>query len=322
MVSPKVFRLVDPLNDPLCDEQVLEHLADGGPTLVDPDPEGFFACLQVRRDATQAEIRQAYHRATQIYHPDKLFGATPRTWKTATEHMQKLNLAFFTLSDPQRRLAYTHFGTKGAELLEVVPRRRKSGEEHTEPSLLKALHAQLQQQLVQKLNSEVASTGYLELRLDFRRALEPLLAPPPLSSSSDSSTDSATATTRSNGSADQNCNSGSGERGVPVAEENDNGEGWPVVLTRTQTYVIKPAVEAAIFPANLQPQEFFVAFRPPLPAQEIRGRVDEYLSQQPEQPSQNPRVRLLRSSSPASTIKMISRITVQQSFQTVVGAHD
>jgi len=56
-----------------------------------------YAILGVARDASQAEIQQAYRRLAKRYHPD-----LHQTSKT-TEPMQRLNQAWATLSDPARR---------------------------------------------------------------------------------------------------------------------------------------------------------------------------------------------------------------------------
>jgi len=67
----------------------------------EPDP---YTILGVARNATDAEIRAAYHVLVAKYHPDKHQG-NPLEY-LAAEKMAEVNRAYETLSDPARRSAY------------------------------------------------------------------------------------------------------------------------------------------------------------------------------------------------------------------------
>lgn len=69
----------------------------------EPDP---YSVLGVARNASDAEIREAYHALVAKYHPDKYQGNPLEG--LAAEKMAEINRAYETLSDPTRRAAYDH----------------------------------------------------------------------------------------------------------------------------------------------------------------------------------------------------------------------
>ena len=64
-----------------------------------------YEVLGVARDATDAEIKKAYHKLVMKYHPDR----NPDN-KDAEEKFKEVNNAFDILKDPQKRAAYDRFG--------------------------------------------------------------------------------------------------------------------------------------------------------------------------------------------------------------------
>jgi len=64
-----------------------------------------YEVLGVARDASDADIKKAYHKLVMKYHPDKNPGD-----KTAEEKFKEVNNAFDILKDPQKRAAYDRFG--------------------------------------------------------------------------------------------------------------------------------------------------------------------------------------------------------------------
>lgn len=63
------------------------------------DEPDYYATLAVTPDADDEELRQAYRRLAWRYHPD-------RAGPESAERMRLLNVAYQTLSDPERRRAY------------------------------------------------------------------------------------------------------------------------------------------------------------------------------------------------------------------------
>jgi len=68
----------------------------------------FYKTLGVERNATDAEIKKAYRRMAQKYHPDKNEGD-----KTAEKKFKEIGEAYETLSDKQKRSMYDQFGSSG-----------------------------------------------------------------------------------------------------------------------------------------------------------------------------------------------------------------
>ena len=64
-----------------------------------------YEVLGVARDASDADIKKAYHKLVMKYHPDKNPGD-----KTAEEKFKEVNNAFDILKDPQKRAAYDRYG--------------------------------------------------------------------------------------------------------------------------------------------------------------------------------------------------------------------
>lgn len=64
-----------------------------------------YEVLGIARDASDADIKKAYHKLVLKYHPDKNPGD-----KSAEEKFKEVNNAFDILKDPQKRAAYDRFG--------------------------------------------------------------------------------------------------------------------------------------------------------------------------------------------------------------------
>lgn len=64
-----------------------------------------YEVLGVARDASDTDIKKAYHKLVMKYHPDKNPGD-----KNAEEKFKEVNNAFDILKDPQKRAAYDRYG--------------------------------------------------------------------------------------------------------------------------------------------------------------------------------------------------------------------
>lgn len=62
----------------------------------------YYSTLQIEEDAAQDEIKQAYHKMARLFHPDNFKGSQ----KEAAEQMAKINEAYQTLSDIDKRAVY------------------------------------------------------------------------------------------------------------------------------------------------------------------------------------------------------------------------
>lgn len=65
----------------------------------------YYKVLGVSSNATQSEIKKAYHRLTKVYHPDKNNNSAE-----ANERYQEINEAYHVLNDPERRKKYDTYG--------------------------------------------------------------------------------------------------------------------------------------------------------------------------------------------------------------------
>lgn len=65
----------------------------------------YYKILGVRREATEAEIKQAYRRLARKYHPDVNLGD-----KSAEARFKEINEAYEVLSDKEKRAKYDKFG--------------------------------------------------------------------------------------------------------------------------------------------------------------------------------------------------------------------
>jgi DnaJ-class molecular chaperone len=61
--------------------------------------QNYYEILEVSPSATLAEIKHSYHRLARLHHPDL-------NKQGLDTHIKRLNLAYQTLRDPQKRAAY------------------------------------------------------------------------------------------------------------------------------------------------------------------------------------------------------------------------
>ena len=61
--------------------------------------QNYYDILEVPNSATLGEIKRSYHRLARLHHPDL-------NKETLDIHIKRLNLAYQTLRDPQKRAIY------------------------------------------------------------------------------------------------------------------------------------------------------------------------------------------------------------------------
>lgn len=71
------------------------------------DEQDLYDTLGLQKDASEADIKKAYRQLSKKYHPD--INKAPG----AEEKFKKINEAYETLSDPQKRSAYDQYGSAG-----------------------------------------------------------------------------------------------------------------------------------------------------------------------------------------------------------------
>lgn len=70
----------------------------------------YYEVLGVARNASEAELKQAYRRKAMRYHPDRNAGDV-----AAEENFKEIKEAYETLADPRKRAAYDQFGHAGLD---------------------------------------------------------------------------------------------------------------------------------------------------------------------------------------------------------------
>ncbi|KAH8693537.1 putative DnaJ chaperone [Talaromyces proteolyticus] len=90
------------------------------------DQADYYKVLGVAPTASQQQIRDAYKRASLKTHPDRVPADSPER-PARTKKFQRVNDAYYTLSDPDRRREYDnarrdYFGDESEDVEEEVPR--------------------------------------------------------------------------------------------------------------------------------------------------------------------------------------------------------
>jgi len=65
-----------------------------------------FRVLGVKSNASDDEIKKAYRRLANKYHPDKLHGLSEDETEQAAQQLQRVKKAYDVLSDPKQRSAF------------------------------------------------------------------------------------------------------------------------------------------------------------------------------------------------------------------------
>ena len=77
------------------------------------DNEDFYDILDVKRDASQDDIKKAWRSFSRKYHPDMQHGKSDEEKKAAEETFKKGQAAYECLSDPEKRDVYDRYGLDG-----------------------------------------------------------------------------------------------------------------------------------------------------------------------------------------------------------------
>ncbi|TNN57061.1 DnaJ subfamily C member 11 [Liparis tanakae] len=90
--------------------------------------DDYYSLLNVRREATQEELKVAYRRLCMLYHPDK--HRDPELKRQAEQLFNLVHEAYQVLREPQSRAIYDIYGKRGLDVdgWEVVERKRSPAE--------------------------------------------------------------------------------------------------------------------------------------------------------------------------------------------------
>ena len=70
------------------------------------DPESYYDILEIRKSATQDEIKKAFYKLANEYHPDKNSGATEKVKHLGEKRFKQITEAYDVLKEPYRRKEY------------------------------------------------------------------------------------------------------------------------------------------------------------------------------------------------------------------------
>ena len=73
----------------------------------------YYEILEIKRDASKADIKKKYRELSKIYHPDKNQGD-----QDSGDHYKKINRAYEVLSDENRRQMFDQQGHDGVDRYE------------------------------------------------------------------------------------------------------------------------------------------------------------------------------------------------------------
>jgi DnaJ-class molecular chaperone len=66
----------------------------------------YFRVLGVTESASEADIKKAYRRLSNLYHPDKLLAHSDAEKEQASIQLQRVKEAYEVLKDPKKRAAF------------------------------------------------------------------------------------------------------------------------------------------------------------------------------------------------------------------------
>src|SRR5687767_6815475 len=73
----------------------------------------YYEVLGISREASEADIKKAYHKLALKWHPDLYANKTEKEKKAAEEKFKEIGEAYSVLSDPPKRKSYDQFGHAG-----------------------------------------------------------------------------------------------------------------------------------------------------------------------------------------------------------------
>ncbi|XP_031556851.1 dnaJ homolog subfamily C member 11-like [Actinia tenebrosa] len=123
------------------------------------DDIDYYGVLNVRKQATDEELRSAYRRMCVLYHPDKHLDPAKKT--AAVQLFSKIQKAYDVLNDSETRAIYDVYGQKGLDAgWEVVERKRT-------PAEIQAEYEQLQrEQEERRLQQRTNPKGNISVGVD------------------------------------------------------------------------------------------------------------------------------------------------------------
>ncbi|GBC07248.1 hypothetical protein RclHR1_07330006 [Rhizophagus clarus] len=131
-----------------------------------PPPLDLYGVLNVPKEATDEEIKDAYKRLCRTFHPDK--HVNPENKKAAETKFQVIQKAYEVLTDPNKRIIYDMFGEEGLSTSWEVGPRLKTPQE-----LREEFERQARLKRQQEVENMVKAKGDIQLSIDATQAFDP-----------------------------------------------------------------------------------------------------------------------------------------------------
>ncbi|XP_057292286.1 dnaJ homolog subfamily C member 11-like isoform X2 [Hydractinia symbiolongicarpus] len=136
--------------------------------MADPDADGedeyeenpdYYSILNIRKEATDEEIRSAYRRMCVTYHPDKHLDLKNK--QVAENIFARIHKAYEVLSEPQTKMIYDTYGQKGLDAgWDLIERKRT-------PQEIREEYERLQREAEQRrIEQRTNPTGSITVQID------------------------------------------------------------------------------------------------------------------------------------------------------------
>ncbi|CAG8838137.1 21571_t:CDS:2, partial [Racocetra persica] len=112
---------------PFDDNAFTEDFSEETQDSLNPPTVDFYGVLNVPKEATDEQIKEAYKRLCRTFHPDK--HVDPENKRTAETNFQVIQRAYEVLTDPTKRTIYDMFGEEGLNTSWEVGTRLKTQQE-------------------------------------------------------------------------------------------------------------------------------------------------------------------------------------------------
>lgn len=130
----------------------------------DDDTDAYYGLLNVQKDASEDEIRDAYRSLAVALHPDK--HPTPDLKVAAENRFRAIQKAYEVLSDAEKRSIYDHFGPKGLTRNWSLVRRSNAGGPRTAAEMREEWERLARQKKEEEMENRVRSKSEFTANLD------------------------------------------------------------------------------------------------------------------------------------------------------------
>lgn len=130
----------------------------------DSDTDSYYALLNVQKEASEDEIRDAYRSLAVALHPDKHI--SPDLKASAENRFRAVQRAYEVLSDPEKRSIYDHFGVRGLGRNWSLVRHSSTGGPRTAAEMREEWERLARQRKAEEMENMVRSKSEFVASLD------------------------------------------------------------------------------------------------------------------------------------------------------------